>query len=36
MDEVEQSALFRWSERAFQAVIDFYGSTLAVVLRHQG
>ena len=30
-----QSALFRWSERAFQAVINFYGSTLAVVLRHQ-
>ena len=31
----EQSRFYRASERAFQKVIDFYGRTLTVVLRHQ-
>ena len=31
----EQSRFYRASERAFQRVIDFYGRTLTVVLRHQ-
>ena len=33
--EARQSALFRASERGFQAIIDFYGRTLTFVLRHQ-
>ncbi len=31
----EQTRFYRASERAFQKVIDFYGRTLTVVLRHQ-
>ena len=31
----EQTRFYRVSERAFQKVIDFYGRTLTVVLRHQ-
>jgi multidrug efflux pump len=31
----QQGKLFKASERAFQAIIDFYGRTLRVVLRHQ-
>jgi multidrug efflux pump len=31
----EQSRFYRASERAFQKIIDFYGRTLTVVLRHQ-
>jgi multidrug efflux pump len=33
--EAEQSRLFRASERAFRAVIEFYGRTLRWVLQHQ-
>ena len=33
--ESEQGALYRLSERMFQAIIRFYGRTLTVVLRHQ-
>jgi multidrug efflux pump len=33
--EHQHGKFFRASERAFQAVIDFYGGTLQVVLRHQ-
>jgi multidrug efflux pump len=33
--EHEQGALYQLSERAFQAIIRFYGRTLTVVLRHQ-
>src|SRR5437867_382694 len=33
--ESEQGRLFQASERVWQAVIDFYGSTLQWVLRHQ-
>ena len=31
----EQTRFYRWSERAFQKVIDFYGRTLTWVLGHQ-
>jgi multidrug efflux pump len=34
-DQAEHGRLYRWSERGFQAIIDFYGRTLAIVLRHQ-
>jgi multidrug efflux pump len=33
--ESQQSRLFRWSERAFERMIEFYGRTLRFVLRHQ-
>ena len=33
--EAERGAWYRASERAFQAVIAFYGRTLKIVLRHQ-
>jgi multidrug efflux pump len=33
--ESEQGRLFKASERAFEAIIGFYGKTLQVVLRHQ-
>jgi multidrug efflux pump len=33
--ESEQGRLYRWSERIFQRVIDFYGLSLRWVLRHQ-
>jgi multidrug efflux pump len=33
--ESDQGRLFRASERAFNAIIEFYGRTLQVVLRHQ-
>jgi multidrug efflux pump len=33
--ESKQSWFYRTSERAFESVIDFYGKTLTVVLRHQ-
>jgi multidrug efflux pump len=33
--ESEQGRLYRASERAFQAIIRFYGRTLTVVLRHR-
>jgi multidrug efflux pump len=33
--EHQHGKLFHASERAFQAIIDFYGRTLQVVLRHQ-
>ncbi len=33
--ESEQSRFFRASERAFNRIIEWYGSTLQVVLRHQ-
>ncbi|MGH9481829.1 MAG: efflux RND transporter permease subunit, partial [Terriglobales bacterium] len=33
--EAEQRALYRLSERGFQAVIRFYGRTLQYVLRHR-
>jgi multidrug efflux pump len=33
--ESKQTALYRWSEHAFQSIISFYGRTLRVVLRHQ-
>jgi multidrug efflux pump len=31
----EQGRFYRWSENAFQKVIDFYGRTLGWVLKHQ-
>jgi multidrug efflux pump len=31
----EEGRLFRWSEHIFKTIIDWYGSTLKVVLRHQ-
>ncbi|NVB80546.1 MAG: MMPL family transporter [Kofleriaceae bacterium] len=34
-EEEKQGRMYRWSERAFDRVIGFYGRTLAVVLRHQ-
>ncbi len=34
--EESQGKWYRASERAFQSVIDYYGRTLKVVLRHQG
>ena len=33
--ESQQSRLFQWSERAFDRMIEFYGRTLRVVLRHE-
>ena len=33
--ETQQSRFYRASERAFKGMIDFYGRTLKVVLRHQ-
>jgi multidrug efflux pump len=33
--ESERGRFYRISERAFQKIIDFYGRTLRVVLRHQ-
>ncbi|MDR3669523.1 MAG: multidrug efflux RND transporter permease subunit [Holophaga sp.] len=33
--EHEKGRAYQFSERMFQAVIDFYGRTLTVVLRHQ-
>ncbi|HEX3763306.1 MAG TPA: efflux RND transporter permease subunit [Kofleriaceae bacterium] len=33
--EAEHSRFYRASERAFEAMIGFYGKTLTVVLRHQ-
>src|SRR5207237_273747 len=33
--EHERGRLYQLSERGFRAVIDFYGRTLRVVLRHQ-
>ena len=33
--EAQQGRLYRASERVFQAVIDFYATTLRFVLRHQ-
>ncbi len=33
--ESQQSRWYRWSEHAFKRMIDFYGRTLKVVLRHQ-
>jgi multidrug efflux pump len=33
--EAEQTAFYRWSERAFARMIAFYGRTLKVVLAHQ-
>jgi multidrug efflux pump len=33
--ESKQSWFYRTSERAFESVIEFYGKTLTVVLRHQ-
>jgi multidrug efflux pump len=33
--ESEQGRLYRFSERVFQSIIDFYGTTLRFVLRHQ-
>ena len=32
----ERNRLYRWSERAFERLIAFYGRTLTVVLRHRG
>ena len=34
-DESQQGRLFRASERIFQRILDFYGRTLRVVLRHE-
>ena len=34
--EAEQSKLYKWSERAFEWMISFYGRTLKFVLRFQG
>ena len=31
----QQGRLYRWSERAFEWIIGWYGKTLQVVLRHQ-
>ncbi|MDE3179955.1 MAG: efflux RND transporter permease subunit, partial [Acidobacteriota bacterium] len=33
--ESEQGRFYRWSERAFRSIIDFYGVTLRWVLRRQ-
>jgi multidrug efflux pump len=33
--DAAQSRFYRWSERAFQKTIDFYGRTLKVVLDHR-
>jgi len=33
--ESQQGGLYRFSERVFQSIIDFYGTTLRFVLRHQ-
>ncbi len=33
--EAEQGRIYRWSERAFNAVIEKYGQALRFVLRHQ-
>jgi multidrug efflux pump len=33
--ENERGRLYRWSERAFNGMINFYARTLAVVLRHR-
>jgi multidrug efflux pump len=35
-DEAASGRLYRWSERALNGLIAFYGRTLKVVLRHQG
>jgi multidrug efflux pump len=34
--DAKEGKLFQWSERAFNRVIEWYGRTLEVVLRHQG
>jgi len=34
--ESQRGSLYRLSERGFNAIIDFYGRTLRVVLRYQG
>ena len=34
--ESQQGRLYRFSERIFQGIIDFYATTLRWVLRHQG
>ena len=34
--ESQRGSLYRLSERGFNAVVDFYGRTLRVVLRYQG
>ncbi len=31
----KKGRFFRWSERKFEQIIDFYGRTLKVILRHQ-
>src|SRR5450755_1079593 len=33
--EAQQGRLYRWSERGLNKVIEYYGSTLQFVLRHQ-
>ncbi len=33
--EVKHGRLFNWSERIFQAALDFYGKSLGFVLRHR-
>jgi multidrug efflux pump len=33
--ESEQGRFYRWSERVFESIINFYGTTLRWVLRHQ-
>jgi multidrug efflux pump len=33
--DAHHGGLYQWSERVFQSIIDFYGRTLDVVLRHQ-